>query len=356
MLDPLSDFTVSLPPPAPSRPVWPTRKLLQPVEGELDSYTLELDYSSLSKFLECPRSGENYLVRSREAARDHSATDFGKLFHECEEQRLHIGFTDALRQWQREHVLEHFVTHPTAPGDHRTAPRMLEVLAQYEQRYLHDGWEKKVVMHEGEPFIERPFKIELCTLAVNADIPYPREQLVVGNWEGIPQSILPVRSLHILFTGRIDAALHDSNLIFVVDNKTSSMGGSDFENAFRLSLQTRGYVWALQKILGLPVAGLIMNALVIKPPTRKLQNNTELTRHTYHYPQDSLKEWEANVRASISDFVHCLTRGYFPQYARSFKSPCAMCDYSENCTLPRDQRDRDLTSQSYRDVTWSPIH
>lgn len=326
---------------------------------------MELDYSSLSKFIDCNRASENYLVHSREADRPASAQDFGKLFHSCEELRLQHGFCEIVRQKQRELVADHFLQHPVAPTDHRTAARMLQVLQQYEERYAHDNWHNKIVQHEGEGFIERPFKLGLCTVEVNTNLPYDPRQLVIAS-EFDPEkatscamtnpSFLSVRSLHIIFTGRIDAALHDSNLIFVVDNKTSSRGGSEFENAFRLSLQTRGYTWALQKILGVPVAGLIMNALVIKPPTLKIQNNTELSRHTYHYSQDSLDEWEENVRAIVSDFIYCLVRGFFPQMSRSFKSPCSSCDYNENCQLPRPHRAGDLASAIFRDVTWSPIH
>lgn len=360
MLDPLSSFSIELPR-RDVRPVYPTRKLLQPSPTHPDDYVLEIDYSSISKFLECPRAYENYAIRSREADRDHSATDFGKLFHECEELRLEHGFCEAVTTRQRELVAEHFLHHPCSPTDHRTAERMLSVLALYQQRYLHDGWDKKVVQHEGEPFIERPFKIELCTVPGNTDIPYPCAQLVsnpsspdCGTHVDAP--FLRVRSLHIIFTGRIDAALHDSNLVFVMDNKTSSMGGRQFEEAFYLSLQTRGYTWALQKILGQPVAGLIMNALVIKPPTKAVQNNTELTRHTYFYSQDSLDEWKQNLDAHVSDLVNCLVRGYWPQTARSFKSPCGGCDYQSNCVLPPAQRPADLASTLFRDVTWSPIH
>lgn len=354
MQDPLS-FSLSVPS-SPPRPVYPQRKLLQPSPTHPDDYVLELDYSSISKFIECPRSGENYLVRSREADRDHSATDFGKLFHECEELRLRHGFSEAVTQRQRELVADHFLHHPCSPADHRTSERMLAVLKQYEQRYLHDQWHTKVVQHEGEPFIERPFKIPLCTVSVDGILPYSKEQLCTDlmGWQG--HNEFDVRDIHVIYTGRIDAALHDSNLIWVMDNKTSSQGGKQFEDAFRLSLQTRGYVWALQKILNKEIAGLIMNAVVIKPPTLKVQNNTELNRHPYFYSQDSLEEWRENMEAIVSDFIHCLVRGYFPQTARSFKSPCAGCDYEGNCTLPRGQRTSDLASAIYRDVTWSPIH
>ena len=355
MFDPLSsDILVNLPT-LPPRPVYPTRKLLQPSPDHPDDYILELDYSSASKFICCPRAAENYLVRSRESDRPSSATDFGKLFHLCEELRLAHGFSDALFQRQRELVMEHFLHYPVAPTDHRTADRMLAVLKLYNERYANDDWHNQIVQHEGEPFIERPFKIELCTVPVNATLAYSGMQLIT-TWTNQPLEQPYVRNIHVIFTGRIDAALHQSNLIWVMDNKTSSRGGGEFESAFRLSLQTRGYTWALQHILNKPVAGLIMNALVIKPPTLKVQNNTELQRISYHYSQDSLDEWFENMCSISADLVSNLVRGYFPQHGLSFKSPCASCDYSENCQLPRPQRLTDLASDIYRDVTWSPIH
>ena len=338
MFDPLS-FSIPLPT-ATARPTYPKRQLLQRIT-ETNDFILEIDYSSISKYINCPRAGENYLIHSRESDRPSSATDFGKLFHECEELRLHHGFSPALTARQRELVVEHFMRYPCSPTDHRTAERMLAVLALYNERYAHDEWHTKVVQHEDKPFIERPFKIPLCTIPVH---------------EHVAAVATYIASIHVIYTGRIDAAIHDSNAIWIMDNKTSSRGGAEFETAFRLSQQTRGYAWALQKILGVPVAGLIMNALVIKPPTLKVYNNTELQRITYHYSQDSLHEWEDNMRATVTDLVASLIRGYFPQTGLSFKSPCAGCDYVENCQLPRDQRSTDLASDIYRDVTWSPIH
>jgi len=76
----------------------------------------------------------------------------------------------------------------------------------------------------------------------------------------------------------------------------------------------------------------------------------------YIYSQESLDEWEKNMHAIASDLVANLVRGYFPQQALSFKSPCAMCDYEGNCALPPHQRANDLASSRYEDVTWSPIH
>jgi hypothetical protein len=357
MQDPLS-VSIASTPVAP-RPSYPTRKLLRPSPDHPDDYIIELDYSSLSKFMECPRMAENYLIRSREANKDQSATDFGKLFHTLEERRLATGaLTDEVKKKQHEDIASHFLTHQVPATDHRTQDRMVQTIKLYNERYEKDAFPQKVLQVEGKPFVERAFKIELCTLEVNTCLPYNFHELVIGQpTKSVDLEVrqLYVRNLHILYTGRIDAVLQETNLLFVLDHKTSSRGGRTFEEAFRLSLQTRGYCWAAQKLLGLPVAGLIMNAVIIRPLT-KTGTGTEFNRITYFYRPDQLDEFELCAKAAVSSFVSMLVSGYFPQYARSFKSPCEMCDYQENCSLSIHQRTDDLASELYRDVTWNPVH
>lgn len=353
MLDPLS-INLPLSSATPPAPALPKRKLLQPSPDHPDDYILEWDYSSMSSFMECPRKAENALVHSREAARDESATGFGRLFHKVEEQRRLAGLTAETRVKQLETIVEYFIQNPVPPGDHRTSDRMMNVLQLYYEKFGADSMEKKIFVHEGKPFVERPFKIELCTIAVNADLPYFHGWLVANsNDDYMGEPTTRVRNIHIVYTGRIDCAVREPQL-WVWDDKTTSRGGQQFTNAFRLSNQTRGYAWALQKIANEPVLGCIVNAVVVRPLT-KTGTGTEFSRQNFFYSQDLLDEWESNAKAISSDFVNCLVRGYFPQHARSFISPCAMCDYSDNCPLPFNQRAADLASDLYRDKTWNPM-
>lgn len=353
MLDPLSlsiplaDATF-----VPSSSSRPQRKLLQPCPDTPDSYILELDYSTLSSFMQCPRMFENYAVHGRELAGPSSATDFGKLFHSCEELRLRHGWSDETKQRQLALVAEHFLTHPVSPSDHRSGERMVAILQQYNKTYnesLPDGWPQKCT------HVEVPFKVPLCSIEVNQFLRgYTRSQLCVELGQGDVDELY-ISTLHILYIGRIDAILRDSNLLWVADHKTSSRGGKEFVDAFRLSRQTLGYAWAGQKLLGEPVAGCILNALIVKAPTETLFNNTKLERHTFFYSQDLLAEWEDGMRHVVADLVGCLVRGYFPQHALSFRSPCSLCDYNENCPLPPKDRQGDLASALFQNVTWSPL-
>ena len=366
MLDPLS-LSIDLTPAIPSSGViLPTRRLLRRSLDHPDDYIMELDYSSASKVIECARAAENYLIHSREAATDSSATSFGKLFHSCEELRLRNGWSEAVKQRQHELVAQHFITHQVAAGDYRNSSQMLLVLQKYNAMYStpdalqRDDWPNKthpLIDDAGlpYPFVERSFKVPLCTIPVHDTIKYFPTSLIIDCDPILSlNDSFYARNIHVFFTGRIDAVISDSNLTWVVDHKTSSRGGREFEEAFRLSLQTRGYTWAAQKLLGIPVAGLIMNAVVIRPPT-KIGTNIELHRRPYFYSPDSLDEFEDSMKHIVSNFASMLVSGYFPQCGRSFKSPCAGCSYQENCSLPRTQRHADLSSDLFRDVTWNPV-
>lgn len=351
MTDPLS---IAIPLSSPSfhptpRVVGPRRFLLKPTDVP-DEYVLEWDYSGASDYMCCPRRAENKHVFGRELAKDQSALGFGRLFHKLAESKDRNGLTPETLAFQLETSAKHFMEFPCSPTDHRNFDMMQSVMKLYNERYKTDGWDKKVFVHEGVPFIERPFKIEFCSIPVDAGIPYASHLLLSdGN-----EQPLYIKTIHVHYVGRIDLVLEELENLWVVDRKTSSRGGSEFEEAFRLSLQTRGYVWVVWKITGRRPLGCILDAAVVRKPT-KTGKNTELDRKNYFYSEESLLEFEQTMQSHVSDFVGCLVRGYWPQSAQSFKSPCAGCDYAENCALPMSQRAADLASDIYRDVTWNPL-
>lgn len=358
MLDPLSlNIPFDNQPPS-TRPILPRRFLLQPSPTSPDDYLLEIDNSTLEQLSVCYRKFENYAVHGREKAGDDSATSFGTLFHTCEELRLRVGLSPETVARQRELVVEHFSTFHPRPEDHRTADRMIQVLNAYNTTYANDGWPDSIYMHEGEKFLERPFKVELCTIPINGTLPYSYNELV-GTLFG-SDDLLKVRNLHIIWTGKIDLIKHDSNALWVADHKTTSMGGKEWEEAFRLARQTVGYAWAGQQIIGQPIAGCIINGVIIRAPAKTARATLpreEFPRMTYHYSQDRIEEWYEGVRYMMTDLANSLLRGYFPMTGpKSFKSPCVYCSYHENCQLPRSQRAADLSTDQFRDVTWSPTN
>ena len=352
MLDPLSvPISLSVAEKPITKLNLPKRKLLKRTSIAFD-YVMEQDYSSVTNFMRCPRQAENYSIHGRELNKDQSALSFGRLFHKLEALRLTHGLTDAVVTKQHEEIASHFVSFPPSPTDHRNSDCMFDTIKKYNDRYKTDGLDKKIFMFENEPFVERPFKVELCTVPVNRDIPYPASDLIEGVEDGA--NSFRVNNIHVVYCGRVDAVLDEANTLWIDDNKTTSRGGQEFEEAFRLSLQTRGYCWAVWKITGRRPMGAIVNGVIVRKPT-KTGKGTEFNRGTYFYSEDSLNEWESNMKAICTNFIAHVAQGFWPQYAQSFKSPCAGCDYQENCALPPSQRAADLASDIYRDVTWNPM-
>lgn len=369
MLDPLSTTPL---PETTTQPALPVRKLLYPSPNSPDDYILEIDNSSLELFTICQRKSEYKLLHSREAVRNESALVFGQLFHKCEELRLRHGLTEEVLQKQRQLCVDFGLQHPCSPDDHRTSERMMDVLKKYNALYAEDTWPKSIVARqvgvEMLPMVEQSFKIELCTIPINDQLNYPYSSLVGGE---LNEHILATdkemgwrhffcRNLHILWTGRIDAIITQGNFTFVVDHKTTSSGGKEFEEAFRLASQTVGYTWAAQKILDRRVDGLIINEVLIRAlgkTARATAPREEFNRLSYFYAQDRLDEWEESTKATVADFVSSLLRGYFPMSGpKSFKSPCVYCDYHDVCQVPRTGRASLLASPLFRDVTWNPVH
>lgn len=354
-LDPLSSPLV-LSDPRPTRPTYLTRKLLTPSPEHPDDYILEIDYSNVSEFLVCPRRFENKVIHSREAAKEQSALVKGQLFHTLEDMRLRQ--EPDIQQKQQDAIVQDYIDNPVSHDDFRQQDFFVNVMHQYNKRYEKDGLPQKVLVVNGTPFVERAFKIELMTIEINSVVPYYAGQIVKDlsvNATTYPNEKLFIRNLHIVYTGKIDAVLEEAGNLFVDDNKTTSRGGQEFLDYFNLSFQTRGYCWAVQKILNRPVIGAIVNAIIWRKET-KTGKGTEFQRPTYFYSQDSLSEWEDSMKAHCETIVSMLVRGYFPQTSLSFRSPCSWCDYQDNCRLPQAQRAGDLASNLYRDVTWNPTH
>ncbi len=360
--DPLS-FSIPFPHSsldAPILPPRPIRKLLYPAPGEPDSYILEFSNSSLEPFTICQAKAEKRIVYSRQGRRSHSSLLFGGLFHRLEERRLRDGLSEEVEKWQLQQIQEHFDTYPSEPGDHRTREKMLAIITKYNNQYRNDGWPGNVLKDkDGVPIIERPFKLELCTIPVNAEVPYS-PHLLIDNYQGTNvKEYFYVRNIHILYTGLIDAIIKESTLNWIVDHKSTKDANKAYYEAFRLSSQTVGYAYAAREILGEPIAGLMLNAVIARPPVKTHSSlpREEFNRVPYFYNDDRLDDWKNSTSAIAADFISSLARGFFPLSApSSYKSPCVYCEYHMNCQQPRENRLSDLYSDIYENVTRTPIH
>jgi hypothetical protein len=191
-----------------------------------------------------------------------------------------------------------------------------------------------------------------------------------------------IRGFSISYCGRIDLVVEETNGLFVVDHKTTSMLGPQFWDSIAVDAQPRGYCWALKECIGEEPIGYIINAIGVResvdsvlfdrasgemllPPKSKAKP-IEFARQRFYTktPQGQLDEWYRNLLSQIDVFLYYYTKSYglrvqasddFPTHRRHCIQKYGKCQFYDVCSLPEPQRETALTSNAFRDVEWSPL-
>lgn len=356
----MNEISISLPTGStnlvPPTREYPRRDLLRalPTPGH---YLLILDNSNLESFTTCNRSAEYKLVYSREAHARNAALVFGGAIHEALES-LYTGADEAT---QNQKLVDFFAQNPAPPDEFRTVGNALEVMRLYRQHASIDPdyvseqplfeWHEET--QTKRPIVERAFELPLGVLDVDAKLQLP-------SWDR-PHHITQI---HVAYSGRIDRVLHCNNANRVMDHKT----GTVIEPLeYLLASQTIGYVWAGRQLWPEhDITGFCLNALRLKKPTGSGPLNApgprggepalRFFRAYFEYPEETLRRWEVNTMALVTDFVHDLLRNYFPMKTKWCFGKFGKCPYHDVCTLqePAVQL-RYLNSEVFKDVTWDPV-
>lgn len=329
---------ITTPPPKEKRP------LLTRI-GTSDDWLLQLDNTTSSIFQTCPRSAKFYTVYRRQRP-DRAPLVFGGAIHMGLETIYKYGFEQEKAGIMA--ILNYFEQHPySLAGEWRTPSYAVEAFRAYcEYWSLMDNL--KPISSE---WVEKAFALNIGCFPINATLPFSYAQLT----EEPNEEKMYIATLHVQWSGKIDIlATNGDSQKWVVDHKTSSMGGVTFFNDFMIGQQTHGYKWAAEEILGEPVAGFILNALLIRKPT-KTGKGIEFDRRVYHYSPESVLEWKADMLQTVENFVHALTTDSFPKYTSWCMGKYGACPYHDVCTLPAEQRRFMLFSDQYSNVTWSPL-
>jgi hypothetical protein len=338
----------------PSTPTLPPRPLLTPHPDLPGDYVLQVDNTTMEIFQTCPRSAFYYCIKRRQKGA-RAPLIFGGAIHEGLESLYRLGYhhPDNLNTAKLA-VLEHFQqnSYEACDTNWRTPSLALEVIDLYFNHYsLADSVTPFVNPSTNEPFIEKPFALNIGTFELNTTLPFTVGQLCSSD----DPTPLHIKTLHIQWTGKIDIAALFNNSLAVVDHKTTSMGGVTFYQEFELSQQTHGYCWALSKILNRPCLSFYLNALIIRKPTRT-GRSVEFDRRQYFYSQSQINEWHTDILASCENFVHALIHNSFPKYTKWCVGKYGLCQYFPVCTTPPDNRHMSLASSEFANVTWSPLH
>ncbi len=317
-----------------------------------------IDNSSLERFQTCPRSAENYIIQRRESNSPRRPLDFGAAIHE--------GLASFMRGDSIEAALEHLHNRldscqPCSPTEWRTAENAEKLLCGWVE--AHAPFRFRPVINDGQVVVETPFDIVIAELPIDGLFPCP-PSLLFGSESsygelGLDLSEPPATycsTVIVHWTGRIDAIVtHDDHPgVWVLDHKTTSIGGPTYYSQFNLSQQMLGYCYAAKKIFGIEPAGLLLDTLFNRQPT-KTGKSQEFNITPFPYESYQYDEWVDDVRHFVADFIANLLRGFFPKSTAWCFGKYGACPYHTACTLPPAERQMLLASPSFRNVTWNPL-
>ena len=311
---------------------------------------MRIDNNSLEHFTSCSRSAEYYLVERRHPKADRVALRFGGAIHIAMEL-LYRDFGGRPKNYAeffeacRAELIPYFDRFPPPPDDWRTLKYIENNIISYVgYAEVFDDFEVvKIPRHLGqfdvsELMIEKYFEYDLGEVEFN------------GHYNGKYYT-----KVKVLWTGRIDMIISRLARKWIMDHKTTTIIGNNFFCEFMNSSPMLGYTWAAQKMIGEPVAGLYLNAIALRRPT-KTGVQFEVQRKSYEYDAERLEEWQYNTLILVSDFLSHLDRGYFPQEFKWCVGKYGPCKYLDVCSMPPSQRQSVLDSNTFEEVTWNPKH
>lgn len=328
----------------------PKRRLLRATEDP-GVFQLDIDNTSLETTV-CPRMGQFRMVQGRELASGQGPLIYGNAKHRYLEKRLLGSSVQEAQQAMVDFMLDN-----PFEDEWRNIHHALEGMQRYEERWASQPINVMELRRTNGPLtlVEVPFQLPLVEIEVGDVLNFPQKLLVEGSTSDEP---LAVDKIVVNWTGKIDTVWQDHPTLggnWIVDHKTTSIGGVTFWGEFQLSQQTVGYTWAARKLLPeVPIRGAIVNALIGRKPT-KTGVAHEFDRMEFEYPDWQTDEWHNNTASLCRDFVHHLMDGFFPMRTKSCFGKYGKCRYHDVCSAAPEARPTILFSGLYQDVTWNPL-
>ena len=293
---------------------------------------LYLDNSQLEHFQTCCRQWEYAHVHKRVAS-ESAAQRFGKAVHKALEYRYNEpGFTVEIDSGTMiQHGLDYLASNPCPTEEWRNGDQLTGLLQLYNKTYNTENFH--IVKLGDRKFVEKPF-----------DVP-----LAVFNYKG--------EKITVIYTGRIDLAVEKDGKLWVVDHKTSSMGGPSTSDTYYMSSQFLGYMWACYHKLKAQPYGYCVNTLISRKPTEKgTGKRFELTRDWYQKDWPLVQEWFQNTLQLIDEVFFHASKDHYPMKKVWCVGKFGKCQFYDVCSLPTpESRTLMLSSTMYKDNDWSPL-
>lgn len=163
---------------------------------------------------------------------------------------------------------------------------------------------------------------------------------------GIPLPIKhPDTGDPILYCGRFDMVGEFQSSLYVVDEKTTSRLGAQWEAQWDLDSQFLSYCWAA-KHMGYPVAGAIIRGISF------LKNDYGHSQVLVYHPSAKIERWYRQLCRDVVAMIECYRSGYFDF---SFGPGCSNysgCEFRSSCSAADPDK---VLEMDYIREFWSPI-
>lgn len=301
-----------------------------------------IDNTALADYMACPRKFfYGMVLNRRRSGATAPALAFGTSWHSALEAHYKTGGDRSAVELA---ILTSWEQHDR-PDDHRTVQRVLSCYEQYcdywgdhAQDSARNG---RTVGFPENPMVEIPVEIA---------------------WPGGAHP----------YTGKIDRIIEINGLYYVEDHKTTSQLGAQYFQQYDPNNQMMGYAWLAQKLTGLRIAGVRINALGV------LKTQTKLAREIVSYSKERLEEWGANYNSwverlessyrMVAEFnanrtgeddpspeaARAVVLRAFPHNFMACSGKYGMCQYASACSFQPARRDYVLETE-YALKEWDPM-
>lgn len=235
-------------------------------------------------------------------------------------------------------------------ADPRTRERGIEILHQYLERYGRETFEVLAT--------EIPFAIEFHD---QSDLPFcVCGHVKQGHEEthclGIPgrescDCVQFVPKTIFTYVGRIDLIKKEYDQIAPLDHKSTTQFGQRFHNQWVLDPGITGYMYAVSRILDVPIESGEINGIRI---TTKIQQDESFLRITTTRNPENFEEWEQEVRTAFQLIQQHRASGFWPKHAPYACSAYnRTCEFYGLCTATRSAR-ANIIEEAFVKQEWNP--
>ena len=333
-----------------TQPAQPAYRRIFSLCDEADNFDLELDNTAFGSIQSCSRHAFNELVLGR-IPTSRAALDYGAAIHVAlEHWHLNNDLPAALALMRN-----HWSKLPKYDMGWRTYAQAVTTVSAYVERYKQPY---SFFLVNDKPLTEHAFRLHLADINLNVVLrDLPRSVFIdpANDHSGhnSDEPFLPIRSVRVFFTGRMDLLAKIKGKPVLVDFKTTSIESKSYWDYFQLSPQFTGYLHALNE-LGISCDEFLIDVLKTRPPTAT-GTEIDFARQSFKRNPLLMARWKQDFLHSVHAFLTQLSTGITHNY-NSCITKYGNCTFFDVCTMPTpDSANNLLNSSFYASRTWNPL-